>query len=129
MCAALGADLNAQAFVDPSLALVAYDSDMANLTGVGHVRTAVRLQVEAHDVHDADLVDRRGQEVDLGADQVRDLEGLLARERLISIARAAATSALMRASTSLAKSADICSSSKSMRAARGVMLPPVTCAS
>ena len=41
---------------------------------------------------------------------------------------AASTSTLMRSSTSRAKSADMLSSSKSMRAVRGFMSPPVTSA-
>ena len=42
MCAALGADLDARALVDSALALVAYDSDAANLAGVDQAKLKVQ---------------------------------------------------------------------------------------
>jgi hypothetical protein len=68
-----------------------------------------------------------GQQVDLGADQVRDLKGLLARQDLRRARHgAAATSALHRASISPTSSPRRVANSKSMRPSSGSMLPPVT---
>ena len=50
--------------------------------GAVHVRTAVGLLVEADDVDDADLGDVRRDQADLRADEVRVLEGRVARQEL-----------------------------------------------
>ena len=51
-----------------------------DLAGVRDVRSAVGLQVQADDLDRADLLDARRQKVDLGPDEVRDGEGLVARQ-------------------------------------------------
>jgi len=66
--------------VDATLGLVAGDADRADLAGVGDMRPAIGLQVEAHDLDRPDLVDPLGQEVDPGPDEVRDGEGLVSRQ-------------------------------------------------
>ena len=46
------------------------------------MRAAVGLQVEAHDLDRADLLDALGQQVDLRADEVRDRERLRAWQQV-----------------------------------------------
>src|SRR6185369_11276785 len=52
----------------------------ADLAGVGDVRAAIGLEVEANDLDGPDLGDARREQVDLGPDQVRYREGLVARQ-------------------------------------------------
>ena len=61
--------------VDASLVDRVDDAHRPDLRGVGHVGAAVGLAVEVHDFDDADLADVLGDEVHVGADQVRQLEG------------------------------------------------------
>src|SRR5581483_9210087 len=69
---------------DPLVALALrlglHDADAADLVGAADMGAAVGLLVETDDVHDADLLDRLGDEVDLGADQVLVLHRSLPRQ-------------------------------------------------
>ena len=58
---------------------IATDADLA---GAPHMRPAVRLQVEPFDLHRADDRDRRREQADLRADELRTLVGLLARQEV-----------------------------------------------
>ena len=62
--------LDADPLVPLALRLGLHHPDPADLVGARHVGAAVGLAVEADDVDDADLRDRRRDEVDLGADEV-----------------------------------------------------------
>ena len=65
---------------------------------------AVRLEVQAADLHDADLPDPFRQKVYLGADQVRNLERFLTRQDVAPDRARAGTSALIRFSISATSS-------------------------
>ena len=54
-------DLNVDALVHRTLALVVHHTDAPDLRGVFHVGTAVRLQVEADDLDGPDLLNSRRQ--------------------------------------------------------------------
>src|SRR5690606_9636523 len=69
-----------QPLVDAALAAGADDLQAADFAGVAHVGATVGLQIEPLDLDHPHLLDVGGQEVDLGADQVGDLECLLARQ-------------------------------------------------
>src|SRR5574340_181672 len=59
-------------FVDFTLTLIIDHADAPNLTGVGHMRAAVGLQIQPHQFDGANLLNFRRQEIDLGADQIRN---------------------------------------------------------
>src|SRR3990172_3265845 len=67
-----------QTFIDLALALVVHDADRTHFPRVGDVGATVRLQIQPHDLDHPDLLDSLRQQVDLGSDQVWNLEGLLA---------------------------------------------------
>src|SRR4029077_13494326 len=71
-------ELDADALVDPALGLVADDPDPADLAGVGDMRPAIGLEVEADDLDRPDLHDARREQVDLRPDEIRYREGLIA---------------------------------------------------
>src|SRR5690606_6303767 len=77
---ALGLNLQVDSLVDFTLAFVIHHSQPPDLRRVVDMRAAVRLEVQPFDLDDTDFFDALGQQVDLGADQVGDLEGLLAGE-------------------------------------------------
>src|SRR5579884_2313619 len=58
------------ALVDLALVLRLDDADAADLAGARDMRPTVRLQVHPYDLDDADRLDVRRQQIDLGADQV-----------------------------------------------------------
>ncbi len=101
--------------VDAALALVAGHPDPADLAGVGDVRAAIGLQVEADDLDRADLVDPGGRRLTL----VRMRSGMAnasSRGRTATrTSRSAASSSLTRASIESTRSPDIVSNSKSIR--------------
>ena len=53
---------------------------MAHFTGITDVSPAICLKIKADDLHSAHLTDAFRQQVDFGANQVRDLECLLTRQ-------------------------------------------------
>ena len=67
-------------FVDGALAFVICDTYLPDLCSVLYVRTSIGLQVKTHDLNRPDLLNSFRQQVDLGADQVRDLEGFVTRQ-------------------------------------------------
>src|SRR5207249_647987 len=73
-------DSQAKPFVDAAFALVAGHADAADLARTRHVRPAVGLQVETYYLDYAHLLDAFRQQVDPGADQIGDSEGLSARQ-------------------------------------------------
>src|SRR3546814_460205 len=73
-------DLDAEALVALALGLGLQDAHRAYLGGGADVGAAVGLLVANHDVDDADLGDRLGDQVDLGPDQVGIAERLAPRE-------------------------------------------------
>ena len=71
---------DADSFVYATLALVVNDTESAYFTGVGDVGAAVGLQIKADDLNGANFGDRGRHQVNLGADQIGDLLGVIARQ-------------------------------------------------
>src|SRR5262249_17582979 len=73
-------DGNIDAFVDLPLALILYHPDVPHLARVGHMCAAIRLQIETHDLYGTHLCYALWQQINLGTNQVRDLERLSTRQ-------------------------------------------------
>src|SRR3990172_4464877 len=68
------------ALVDFTLALVIHHVYLSHLAGIGNMRTAVSLQIQANQFNGANLLNVRRQQVDFSANQVGDGKGFLARQ-------------------------------------------------
>ena len=73
-------DGNIDALVDLPLALIVDNADVPYLARVGHMRATVRLQIETHDLYGTHLCYTLWQQVNLRANQVRNLERLGPRQ-------------------------------------------------
>src|SRR5215813_2912341 len=73
-------DGNIDALVDLPLALIVDYADVPHLKRVGYMRAAIRLQIETNDLYGTHLCYALWQQVNLRADQIRDLERLSPRQ-------------------------------------------------
>src|SRR5258707_13928240 len=71
-----------QAFINFAFVLCSNNLDTANLFGMSHMCAAVGLEVQPNYLHNANLLHFGRQQINLGANPVRDRESLLTRQRI-----------------------------------------------
>src|SRR4051794_26555293 len=75
-------NIDIDALVDAALALIFADAQMTDLARVSDMRATIRLQIQPDNFNGAHFGNARRQQVDLGANQIRNLKGLFTREAL-----------------------------------------------
>ena len=77
-----GVEADAKAFVDAAFAFVSHHADAADFASVRHMSAAIGLQVKPDYVDGANLFDGGREQVDFGADEVRNLKSFVSGQCL-----------------------------------------------